>query len=122
MKPGAWLTLVSLGTLLIAPAAAMDAIPPHDSQGSDNHMIRIEITGTQGTRFSGTLTLEDIDGQRVHPLEGTVPTHREYDAEGVTLDITQQGAGSLDIEIRSGGNRSTSRVSGQGSRVRLSVR
>ncbi|WP_445001031.1 hypothetical protein [Halomonas mongoliensis] len=121
MKPGSWLTLTSLGMLLLLPATAMDTVSPH-SRDSDNHMIRIDITGTPGTRFSGTLTLDGNNGLQVHPLEGTAPSHRQYSARGVTLELIQQDEGSLTIEIHGGGNRSTSRVSGQGSRVRLTIR
>ena len=85
-------------------------------------MIALDITGNADTRFTGSATLYADGETQHHQLDGSVPAHLTFQGEGIDLELTQLNAGNLVIELSKNGNRSSSRVSGQGSRVRLSVR
>ncbi|WP_445005241.1 hypothetical protein [Halomonas mongoliensis] len=84
-------------------------------------MIQLDITGEQGTQFSGIITIHDQGETHQKHLEDTVPVQLTLTGERIVLELTQDSEGSLDIELRKGGNRSTSRIAGPGSRVRLSA-
>lgn len=121
MKLALWLVVAPLAFMAPDLPAAVDR-QTSDMQQDKNQMIHINITGTHGTRYSGTLTIHKDSESDSYPLDGSVPTQLEYHGEGMTLEITQQSAGNLEIEVRQGGNRSTSRAEGTGSVMRLSVR
>ena len=87
----------------------------------------LEITGSQaGTGFSGECWVRQEDGTELRlALDGTVPQRRVLRGEGLRCDIVQESPeGSLTVEImdKHGGNRTRSRTSGAGSRVRVQMR
>lgn len=121
MIPRRWFLLAALA---IAAAhhglsASEAGIGLHSER--ENDMIQLDISGEQGTRFSGILTIHDQGETHQQHLEDTVPVQLTLTGERIVLELTQDSEGSLDIELRKGGNRSTSRISGPGSRVRLSA-
>ncbi|MBS9404251.1 hypothetical protein KG088_11470 [Halomonas sp. TRM85114] len=117
MKLTTWLTLA---TLAMAPHShAMGTDRLHSEHGDD--MIQLDITGKEGTRFNGNVTIHAGGDTQHRQLDGSVPTRLTFQGEGIDLELTQNSEGNLFIEVHKGGNRSSSRVTGQGSRVRLSV-
>lgn len=118
MKLTTWLTLATLTMTPYHHAMATDRL--YSKHGDE--MIQLEITGAEGTRFNGNATIHADGDTLLHELDGTVPVRLTFQGEGIDLELTQSSEGNLSIELRKEGNRSSSRVNGQGSRVRLSVR
>ncbi|MGJ7456552.1 hypothetical protein ACR80S_04665 [Halomonas sp. MA07-2] len=121
MKPTLWLVLATLAVMVPDLSSGM-ARQTQVIQQDIKQMIQINISGTHGTRYSGSLTIHNNSESDTYPLDGSVPTQLEYPGEGVTLEITVQSEGSLALEVRQGGNLSTSRAEGVGSVMQLSVR
>lgn len=119
-------TCLAMAALTLAPcqsAISSDQANIHQNNGSfTNDMIALDISGNADTRFTGSATLYADGETQHHQLDGSVPAHLTFQGEGIDLELTQLNAGNLVIELSKNGNRSSSRVSGQGSRVRLSVR
>lgn len=112
-----WLTLATLAMAPHSHAMATDRL--HSEHGDD--MIQLDITGKEGTHFNGNATIHAGGNTQHRQLEGAVPTRLTFQGEGIELELMQSSEGNLIIELHKGGNRSSSRVTGQGSRVRLSV-
>ncbi|WP_416137185.1 hypothetical protein ACM26W_11785 [Halomonas sp. HK25] len=120
MKLALWLMLVPLAVMVTDLSAAKARQVPGIQQDT-KQMIYIAISGTHGARYSGTLTVHGNSESYSYSLEGSAPSQLEYPGEGVTLEVTLQSEGNLAIEVRKGSNRSTSRMDGAGSVMRLSV-
>ncbi|WP_299231258.1 hypothetical protein [uncultured Halomonas sp.] len=117
---------LTLATLVVAPYQIASSNDPSSSgQFNNDHgynMIQLDITGDAGTRFHGGATLYAEGDAHYHELDGIVPIQLTFQGEGIDLELTQVNEGNLNIELLKNGNRSSSRVSGLGSRVQLSVR
>ena len=80
--------------------------------------LSLEITGSEGVRYSGQCTLTSAGGKETFELSGVVPRHQEFTGESLACRI--ESAGSIAVEIARDGTRSRSATSG--GTVRIAVR
>ncbi len=80
--------------------------------------LSLQITGSQGARYTGQCTLTTAAGEETFELSGVVPRHEEFKGEGLACRIESKG--SIAVEIAADGSRSRSATSG--GTVRIAVR
>lgn len=121
MKTRLWLALALLAVALPHQASSLDKSAISSNNQKEAQMIQLDITGEEGTQFTYFLSTHHNGETREQRKSGTVPDKSTLYGDQIELDIIQTSEGSLLIELRKGGNRSTSRVTNIGSRVRLTI-
>ncbi len=122
MKRTLWLAMITIPLASQVAYSSGGTAPYAPQEVKDNPMIVLDITGDKGTQFSGNVTLHHDSNIIQETLEGSVPARLSWEAEGIELELIQSSGGSLEVELTKGGNRSSTRVSGKGSRIRLTTR
>jgi len=121
MKTRLWLALTALAVVLPNQALSSGKSNINPQKQQEAQMIQLEITGEEGTQFTYILTARHNGETLEQHKSGSVPEKSTLYGDHVHLEVTQTSEGSLSVELKKAGNRSTSRVANIGSRVRLTV-
>lgn len=109
------MTAVRRGCCAIAGAVLLVAAGGGDAAETS---LSLEITGSEGVRYTGRCTLTTAAGEETFELSGVVPRHDEFTGDGLACRIASGGL--IAVEIAHDGNRSRSVTNG--GIIRIAVR
>lgn len=108
------------GITMLTATLILAAVPDTWSQNGNIHLL---ITGDEETRFSGQCVIAARERDKLHALDGAVPSEHSWQGGAISCEISQVSArGALEVVLTKDGNRTRSRTEGEGSVVRLNVR
>ncbi len=91
--------LVAAGVLVVGIVAAVLV-----SAITRKHVVAIDVTGTPGTKFTGSCSA----GDRAFDISGVVPSHRSIEADDVSFVIELPDADvSVELDVPGFGNGKT---------------
>ncbi len=104
MKLLKWLGVIVVGLIVIGFISAMLGDKPATTTGGDKAKFTVQVSGTEGTAFSGSYMVVTADGKSVSKsVEGVVPASYDLDGAIVSVSFQKKGeSGKLAVKIMKG--------------------